>query len=92
MNEGIKMLTIKDLERVFKTAYEDRVNYVAVKIEMQGFSEPEVIINHRDNFLDKLDYYKKSYNDDLSLKSFNGIRIIGITWGNTFEEIERNLI
>ena len=86
------MLTIKDLERVFKMAYEDRTNYVAVKIEMQGFSEPEVIINHRDNFLDKLDYYKKSYNDDLTLKSFNGIRIIGFTWGNTFEEIERNLI
>ena len=86
------MLTIKDLERVFKMAYEDRANYVAVKIEMQGFSEPEVIINHRDNFLDKLDYYKKSYNDDLTLKSFNGIRIIGFTWGNTFEEIERNLI
>lgn len=75
------MLTIKDLERVFKMAYEDRANYVAVKIEMQGFSEPEVIINHRDNFLDKLDYYKKSYNDDLTLKSFNGIRIIGFTWG-----------
>lgn len=85
-------LTIKNLENCFKSAKRIGYRYVAVKIDMQGFEKPEIIINSRENFDDKLDYYKNAYDENLILKSFNGIRIIGFTCADTFEDIEEDLI
>lgn len=82
-------LTIKDLEQCFQDAKESRVPYVAVVIQMEGFELPEVIINPIDNFDRKLEYYKKAYNEDLTLKSFSGIKIIGFVGVQSFEEVEK---
>jgi len=86
------MLTMANLERCFESAKEEGYSYVAVKIKMEGFHQPEVIINPNANFDAKLEYYKKAYNDDLILKSFNGIKIIGFTCGDDYEEIESDLV
>ena len=59
---------------------------------MDGFTKPEIIINESENFDSKLAYYKKAYNEDLTLKAFNGIKIIGFTFGDNFSEIEDDLI
>lgn len=80
-------LTIQDLETVFAQAIQYKANYIGVRIQMQGYDEPEVIINPRENFETKLEYYKKAYNDDLTLKTFNGIKIIGCEYGWNFQEI-----
>ena len=87
-----KTLTMTDLEKVFNQAIGLGVNYIGVRIEMQGFDEPEVIINPRENFETKLEYYKKAYNDDLTLKTFNGIKVIGCEYGDSFNEIADWLI
>ena len=58
----------------------------------RGFKDSEVIINPNANFDNKLEYYKKAYNDDLTLKSFNGIKIIGFSYGDTYDEIEMDLV
>lgn len=50
--------------------------------------KPEVIINERENFANKLKYYKLAYNDDLVLKTYDGIRITNIVYGNTYGELE----
>jgi len=95
MKEGIiKMdeLTIKNLEICFYEASRTDTKYVGVKIQMQGFEKPEIIINENANFDSKFAYYKKAYNEDLTLKTFNGIKIIGFTHRNSFEEIEKDLI
>lgn len=86
------MLNLKNLENCFKVAKEQGVKYVGVAIEMEGFPKAEFIINRKENFDSKLEYYKKAYNDDLTLKSFNGIKIIGFTYGDSFEDIEYDLI
>ena len=86
------MLTMKNLELCFESAKEQGFSYVGVKIKMEGFEEPEVIINPNANFDNKLEYYKKAYNDDLTLKSFNGIKIIGFSYGDTYDEIEMDLV
>jgi len=86
------MLTMANLERCFETAKEEGYSYVGVKIQMEEFQEPEVIINPNANFDKKLKYYKKAYNDDLTLKSFNGIKIIGFSFGDDYEEIENDLV
>lgn len=85
-------LTINHLINCFNGAKENGAKYVAVKIQMQGFEEPEVIINKRENFDTKLEYYKKAYNEDLTLKTFNGIKIVGFTFANCFEGIEKDLV
>lgn len=85
-------LTLSNLENCFKVAKKDNFEYVGVKIQMEGFKEPEVIINPIENFDAKLEYYKQAYNDDLTLKSFNGIKIIGFTYGDDLFDIEEDLL
>jgi len=85
-------MDMQNLEKCFYEASDLDKNFVGVKIEMQGFPKPEIIINETGNFDTKFAYYKKAYNDDLTLKTFNGIKIIGFTYGDSFEEIQRDLI
>lgn len=85
-------ITLANLENCFNKAYEERMRYVGVKIKMDGFEEPEIIINPFENIKDKLTYYKTAYNEDLTLKAFNGIKIIGFTFGDRFEDIENDLL
>ena len=59
---------------------------------MEGFPKSEIIINDNENFDKKLSYYKNSYNQDLTLKTFSGIKIVGFTYGDSFETIEKDLI
>jgi len=76
----------------FFEASHNGAKYVGVKIQMQGFPKPEIIVNENENFDSKFAYYKKAYNEDLTLKTFNGIKIIGFTYGDSFEDIEKDLI
>lgn len=84
-------MSIKNLARCFYEASKQEKKYVAVKIEMEGFKKDE-IINENANFDKKFQYYKKAHNDDLRLKTFNGIKIIGFIYGDTFEEMEKDLL
>ena len=85
-------MKIENLEKCFYEASKQDKKYVGVKIQMQGFSKPEIIINENENFDSKFDYYKKAYNEDLTLKTFNGIKIVGFTYGDSFKDIEKDLI
>lgn len=85
-------MNINNLEKCFQEATVRGEKYVGVKIQMEGFPKAEIIINENENFDRKLAYYKKAYNEDLTLKAFNGIKIIGFTYGNSFDDIEVDLI
>jgi len=87
-----EVLTMQDLENRFNQAIGLGVNYIGVRIQMQGFDEPEVIINPTANFESKLEYYKKAYGEDLVLKTFSGVKIIGCEYGDSFNEIADWLI
>ena len=81
-------LTMESLEKTFKEAQERKAKYIAVRIEMEGFPEHEVIINLLDNLPKKLEYYRNAYRNDLRLKVNTGIRIVDFTYGNDFSTIE----
>ncbi|CUU45551.1 hypothetical protein [Clostridium beijerinckii] len=85
-------MKIGNLEKCFFEASHSGAKYVGVKIQMQGFPKPEIIINEHENFDSKFAYYKKAYNDDLTLKTFNGVKIVGFTYGDSFEDIEHDLM
>lgn len=86
-------LRIKNLERCFGQAMMQQCKYVGVRIWMFGFEETEVIINPTENFDKKLEYYKNAYNEDLTLKNApDKIKIVGFTYGDDFEEIQKYLL
>lgn len=85
-------MNLLNLEKCFYEARQKGRKYVGVKIEMQGFPKPEIIINENINFDSKFAYYKKACNEDLTLKTFNGIKIIGFTYGDSFTDIEKDLL
>ena len=84
-------LYMKDLENCFETAMKLSYTYVGVKIDIVGFEKPEIVINSKENFEDKLDYFKKAYDENLMLVNNPNIRIIGFAAADTFEDLEELL-
>jgi len=81
-------ITKKDLEQCFKDArYTDSL-FIGVKISTRGSIAEEIIINPSENFDNKLEYYMKSYNDDLVLKTYDGIQITDCTFADSYDGIE----
>lgn len=86
------MLTIQNLINTFNSAKELKQKYVAVKIQVENSKSEEIIINPIENFDKKLEYYKKAYNEDLTLKANTNIKITGFTFRDNFGEIEKDLL
>lgn len=84
-------LTLEGLGKCFNEALDEEANYVAVQIEMDGFPSDEVIINDKHNIESKLEYYKKTYNEDLEHRYAPGIRIVGYAYGYSLSGIQREL-
>ncbi|PEP86082.1 hypothetical protein [Bacillus pseudomycoides] len=84
-------LTLDGLEECFNDAVNTETNFVAVKIEMDGFPSDELIINDKHNIALKLEYYKKTYNEDLEHRYAPGIRIVGYAYGHSLSGIQREL-
>lgn len=74
------------LRALFNQAIKEKSAYVAVQIETRGMEKPEYIINPRENIAQKLVYYDSAYNDDLVLKTYDGICITGIAKGNSIAD------
>lgn len=85
-------LTRNYLINNFEVAKAKRAGYIGVLIEMEGFEKPEVIINSYANFDKKLEYYTSSYDENLNHKFAKGIKIVGFTYGESFSEIEADLL
>lgn len=81
------MVDLSKLENCFKVAKETNQKYIGVLIKMEGFEKPELIVNESENFERKLEYYKYSYNDDLTLKKCDSVKIIGYAFGSNLEDI-----
>ncbi|WYP24735.1 hypothetical protein NSQ54_10330 [Alkalihalobacillus sp. FSL W8-0930] len=80
---------VTEMEKCFLEA-KKAGNCVAVLVEMDGFPEPEIIINPTMNIDSKLAYYKKTYDEKLQHRFAQGIRIIDFTSGKDFAAIQRH--
>ena len=60
----VKKMKLNNLVNCFESAIKNNAMYVAVKIEMYGFEENELIINPKANFEQKLKYYINAYNEN----------------------------
>lgn len=79
----------------FDCAMAMKCEFIAVAIKTEGNDDVEIIVNPRCNFENKLEYYKKAYDDNLVLKTFNGIKIVcacGFDGENDFDTISDCLL
>lgn len=75
-----------DLLKVFVEAIKNNSKYIAVFISIKD-KEPEIIINSKVNFYDKLEYYINNYNNELMLNNNNDVKIVKAIHFNDFKEI-----
>jgi hypothetical protein len=80
------------LKAVFINAKAAGAKYIGVKRERSELFEPEIIINPQGNFGEKYNYYMSEYNDELMIKGKESIRITGAAYGNSFEDIQLQLL
>lgn len=87
------MKMIDELKERFKKAREDNAKYFAVAIKFSAVEKVEIIINPRENWDNKEEYYASVYDEDLRLKGCpDKIKIVGFAYGNSFKEIEELLV
>ena len=70
---------MEELETFFNTV-PDEATYMEVYVEHPNLPEPEVIMNPISNMCKKIEYYKSAYNDNLTLKTYDKIRIIAVDY------------
>jgi hypothetical protein len=93
LKEPVDNRTKKErLNYLFNQAIEHNYDYIGVVVEMSGFPSEELIVNSRPNFEKKLEYYNNAYDDDLVLKSFNGIKIVDFTLACDIGELASDFI
>lgn len=68
------MTKMQKLEHDIRTAHENGVKYLLLGI--QCYKAKEIIMINRDDFIDKLEYCKRAYNDDLVMSSNSNIKIM----------------
>lgn len=75
----MKLENMKDLKCIINKAIEKK-EPLSLLIEMPGFQKPEMITNPVENLEKKLEYYKKTYDENLEHKHAKGIKIVGYTF------------
>lgn len=85
-------LKMDNLVNNFNGAKETNSKFVGLLFRMEGYPAPEVIINRRENFDQKLKYYQETYDENLNHMRAPGIQIVGFTYGNSLEELEFALL
>lgn len=85
-------MNINNLINCFESALKNGARFVGIKIKMPNCPCSEVIINEYPNFEAKLAYYINAYDNDLKLKANSNIAIIGFTYGETYSQIQEDLI
>lgn len=78
----------RDLVRMINDAMNKKAKYFGVKIKTEGMPSYELIINQYENLEYKLSYYINAYNEDLTLKSYNGIKIIGAGYSDDLKKLD----
>lgn len=83
-------LTMESLLASFKSDWAKESKFVGLLIDIDGARE--VIINSKDNYDKKAEYYEKTYDENLYHRHAKEIRIVGYTFGYNFAEIQEDLL
>lgn len=70
-----KKLTKEELKNFFLNMKKEGLD-VGIKLKMPNQKEPEIIMNYNSSIDTKLEYYKKTYDDNLVHKNCKDIKIV----------------
>lgn len=77
-----KIKTMSELEDIFNEALKVHAQTVAVELTIPGQKDTEFIINRYRSIRNKLNYYKRTYNDDLVHNKVPSIKIVSAGFGD----------
>lgn len=77
-----KIKTMSELEDIFNEALKVHAQTVAVEITIPGQKDTEFIINRYRSIKNKLNYYKRTYNEDLVHNKVPSIKILSAGYGD----------
>lgn len=77
-----KISNIKELENIFNEALKEHAQTVAVELTIPGQHDTEFIINRYRSIKNKINYYKRTYNEDLIHKKVPSIKIVSAGYGD----------
>lgn len=64
-----KLTMIGFLEDAEKAKLNHAINFLVIEVQVEGTTAPEIIINPDVNFNEKINYYKKAYDEKLTGKN-----------------------
>lgn len=78
-------------KKIIDKGLEQDCSFMVVMIETEGSKKPEIIINPKENFVEKMKYYDLAYNEDMELinakKNGKLIRIVDVSMINYLIEL-----
>ena len=77
-----KIEKMSELENIFEEARKNHAQTIAVEITIPGQRDTEFIINQNRSFRNKLNYYKRTYNDNLVHNKVPNIKIVSAGFGD----------
>jgi len=77
-----KISTMKELEEIFNEALKEHAQSVAVELTIPGQKDTEFIVNRYRSIKNKLNYYKRTYNESLIHNKVSSIKILSAGWGD----------
>lgn len=77
-----KISTMKELEEIFNEALKEHAQSVAVELTIPGQKDTEFIVNRYRSIKNKLNYYKRTYNESLIHDKVSSIKILSAGWGD----------
>lgn len=83
-------LDMKMFEDAFDSEWAEESNFLGILVDIDGVKE--VIINSKQNYKVKLDYYKKAYTENLVHKHDSKVKIVDFTFEKNYADIENSLL
>lgn len=77
-----KIEKISELEDIFNEALKEHAQTVAVELTIPGQRDTEFIVNRYRSIRNKLNYYKRTYSEDLIHNKVSSIKIVSAGWGD----------
>ena len=76
-------MTLTDLIKMLEKAKEQKLD-ISIEVTVEGQENTEIIMNRNASIDNKIIYYKETYNEDLTDKNNENVRIVGISMGEYF--------
>ena len=77
-----KIEKFSELEDIFNEALKEHAQTVAVELTIPGQRDTEFIVNRYRSIRNKLNYYKRTYSEDLIHNKVPSIKIVSAGWGD----------